>query len=412
MNASRILSLGLVVGVSFALAPVARGQGEKPEDPKSRAIPAGAAKGPSARPVAEAKPVDRKPRILSKDLAKDVAAARLKGLDWLTKNQAADGSWGKSYTVGITGLTCLAYLSATDEPFTGERGKALVKGLEFLLASQKDGMFLTQGQSVRTWIHNQGFASLALSEAYGRSLFCKDKPDLDVKKLRAVVAQSVKEIAKHQSKSGGWWYTPGEHNRDEGATTVCAVQALVSAENFGIEIDPKVIDKGFDYLKKSQNQDGSFNYIQGDGSSMKGGTAADVATLALMQKFDFDVMIKGYEFLLAFTPAGMSAPHTPYYFPYYGHYYGCMGMHLLGQEYKDDPAFRTNTARYIAETQHDLVSWQLKDGGWANKGWIEQQEKTENGGYATSFATLTLFVPEARLSVYNRTPPKLPKAKE
>ena len=36
----------------------------------------------------------------------------------------------------------------------------------------------------------------------------------------------------------------------------------------------------------------------------------------------------------------------------------------------------------------------------------------ENEGYATAFGTLILGVPEARLSVYNRTPPKLPKSGE
>jgi hypothetical protein len=128
-----------------------------------------------------------------------------------------------------------------------------------------------------------------------------------------------------------------------------------------------------------------------------------------MQKFDFDVMIRGYKFLLAFTPAGMSAPHVPYYFPYYGHYYGTMGMHLLGQEYKEDKEFRTNTTRYIAETQRDLVAWQQADGEWPNKGWIKDHERGENNGYATAFATLTLFIPEARLSIYNRVPPKLPQ---
>src|SRR5262245_25767500 len=380
MNGSRVLSVGLALGIWFASGPTARGQGKKPDV--------------------------KKPEIL----AKEVAAAREKGLDWLTKNQNADGSWGKSYTIGITSMACLAYLSAADEPFTGDRGKALVKGLQFLLAIQKEGMFLTQGQSVRTWIHGQGFASLALSETYGRSQFCKVKPDIDTKKIRAVVAQSVKLIARNQSKSGGWWYTPGQLNRDEGATTACAVQALVSADNFGIKIDPEVLDKGFEYLKKSQNKDGSFNYILGDGQSMKGGSAAAVATLGLMKKFDFTVMIKGYKYLLAFTPARMSAPHTPWYFPYYGHFYGTMGMHLLGQEYKADKEFRTNTARYIAETQGELVPWQEKDGGWPNKGWIKDQEKGESNAYATSFATMTLFVPEARLSIYNRLPLRLPQA--
>ncbi|MBI3411364.1 MAG: terpene cyclase/mutase family protein [Planctomycetes bacterium] len=383
MTSSRLLSIALLLAIDFASAPVARSQDKTPDE--------------------------KKPEIQ----AKDVAAAREKGLDWLTKNQGADGSWGKSYTIGITSMGCLAFLSAADEPFTGERGKALVKGLQFLLANQKDAMFLAQGQSVRTWIHGQGFATLALAEAHGRGLHCKVKPDIDSKKIRAVVAESVKQIAKNQSNSGGWWYTPGDLNRDEGATTVCAVQALVSAENYGIEIDPKVIDKGFEYLRKSQAKDGGFNYILGDGQSMKGGTAADVATLALMKKYDFAVMINGYKFLLKFTPAGMSAEHQPWYFPHYGHYYGTMGMHLLGQEYKDDKGFRDNTARYIAETQKELLAWQQEDGGWPNKGWIKDQEKAESNAYATTFATMTLFVPEARLSIYNRAAPKLPiKPKE
>jgi hypothetical protein len=379
MKLSCLASIGLTLGLLLASGSALRADDKKPEEKKPE------------------------------ELAKEVAAAREKGLDWLTKNQAEDGSWGKSYTIGVTSLGCLAYLSASDEPFAGDRGKALVKGLQFLMANQKEGTFPTQGQAVRTWIHGQGFATLALSEAYGRTLFCKTKPDMDMKKVREVIVQSIKEISKNQSNSGGWWYTQGSLNQDEGATTVCAVQALTSAENFGIEIDQKVLDKGFEYLKKSQNKDGSFNYILGDGSSMKGGTAAGMSTLALMKKFDFTVMIDSYKYLLKFTPAGMSAPHEPWYFPYYGHYYGCMGMNLLGQEFKEDKAFRTDTSKYIAETQRDLVSWQKKDGEWENKGWIQKMEKGENNAYATAFATLTLFVPENRLSIYNRTPPKLPK---
>ena len=88
------------------------------------------------------------------------------------------------------------------------------------------------------------------------------------------------------------------------------------------------------------------------------------------------------------------------------HYYGTMGMHLLGQEYQENKDFRTNTARYIAETQRELLPWQQPDGGWPNKGWIKDRETTETNAYATAFATMTLFVPERRLSIYNRTPPK------
>jgi hypothetical protein len=347
--------------------------------------------GPAAAPAA-----DR-----PEGLAKAVAAAREKGLAWLTKNQAPDGSWGKTYTVAVTSFACLSYLSAADEPYRGERGQALVKGLQFLMAQQKDGVFPGQGHS---WIHGQGFGTLALAEAYGRSLFCKTKPDMDLKKVRGAVAAAVKAIAKNQSHSGGWWYTPGDPNQHEGSTTVCAVQAIVSASNYGIAEDEKALANGFDYLKKCQTKEGGFNYRQGDGSNMKEGTAADVATLGLMRQFDTPVMIKGYQFLLKITPAGISAER----FPYYGHFYGCMGMQLLGQEFKEDRTFREKTAGYIAAAQKDLLSWQQNDGSWPVKGFLAGGG-VEGAGYATAYATLALFVPEARLSVYNRTPPKLPK---
>ncbi|HWG46519.1 MAG TPA: prenyltransferase/squalene oxidase repeat-containing protein [Gemmataceae bacterium] len=349
------------------------------------AIPLSAA--PPAKPKAEPTP-------------KPVSAARDKGLRWLTKNQAANGSWGKTYTIAVTSFACLSYLSASDEPFQDERGKALLKGLQFLLTQQKEGMFAQQGH---TWIHGQGFATLALSEAYGRSLFCKTKPDFDMKKVRVVVGQAAAAIGKNQSKSGGWWYTPGVTEQHEGSTTVCAVQAVVSAKNYGITVDDKVIDNGFEYLKKCQIKDGGFVYKLGDQVSMKAGTAGGVATLGLMQKFDFPVMIKGYKFLVQLTPAGISRGD----FPYYGHFYGCMAMRLLGQEYQDDKEFREKTHAYVAGVQKDLLSWQMAEGVFPFR--VGVNSNTENVAYPTAFATMALFVPEGRLSIYNRTAPKLPK---
>src|SRR6185437_4497003 len=280
-------------------------------------------------------------------------------------------------------------LSASDEPFQDERGKALLKGLQFLLTQQKEGMFAQQGH---TWIHGQGFATLALSEAYGRSLFCKTKPDFDMKKVRVVVGQAAAAIGKNQSKSGGWWYTPGVTEQHEGSTTVCAVQAVVSAKNYGITVDDKVIDNGFEYLKKCQIKDGGFVYKLGDQVSMKAGTAGGVATLGLMQKFDFPVMIKGYKFLVQLTPAGISRGD----FPYYGHFYGCMAMRLLGQEYQDDKEFREKTHAYVAGVQKDLLSWQMAEGVFPFR--FDVTSNTENVAYPTAFATMALFVPEGRLS--------------
>jgi hypothetical protein len=344
---------------------------------------------------------DKPPAAKPEEIAKAARAARQKGLEWLTKNQAKDGSWGKQYTLAVTSFACLSYLSVSDEPFDGDNGKALVKGLAFLMANQKDGTFATQGHS---WIHGQGFAALALSEAYGRTLFCKTKPDMDMKKVLEAVTKAVDVIAKNQSDSGGWWYTQGAKDQHEGSTTVCAVQALVSASNFGIPIDEKVLDKGFAYLKKSQTKEGGFNYRLGDGSNMKEGTAADVATLGLMKQFDTTVMLNGYKFMLKTTPEAISAER----FPDYGHFYGCMGMQLLGQEFKDDKEYREKTQGYITVALKEVTGWQAADGSFGLRGWVKESNG-ENEGYSTAFGTLILGVPEAKLSIYNRTPPKLPK---
>ncbi len=337
-----------------------------------------------------------------KETLMQARAARDRGLAYLSQIQAKDGSWGKQYTVAVTSFACLAYLAATDEPFDGDHAKPLIRGLGFLMANQKEGVYPTQGHS---WIHGQGFATLALSEAYGRSLFCKTKPDFDMKKVRAAVEKSVAVIAKNQSNSGGWWYVPGNKGDHEGSTTVCAVQALVSASNFGIKIDETVLDKGFAYLKKCQTKEGGFNYKLGDGSNMKEGTASDVATLGLMKQFDTTVMLNGYQFLLKVTPAGISAER----FPYYGHFYGCMGMQLLWQEFKEDKDYYARTQGYVGAALRAVIGFQKKDGSFEVKGWMKS-DGGENAGYSTAFGSLVLGVPEGRLSIYNRLPPKLPKS--
>ena len=324
---------------------------------------------------------------------------RTKALAWLAANQHPDGSWGGTYTVATTGLGCLAYLAAEKEPFTGDAAAPLTKGLAFLLAQQQDGVFPKQGH---TWIHGQGFATLALSEAYGRTLFGGAKPDLDLDVLKAAVTKAVATIAASQSASGGWWYVQGSPHDHEGSTTVCAVQALVSAKNFALPIDEPVLEKGFEYLKRCQNPDGGFDYKEGPGTtSMKEGTAAGVSTLALMQKFDYGVMTQGVDFLERIGPAAISAER----FPYYGHFYACMGLVLFGEEMGAE----AKAAAYVEKAHADVIAWQQEDGSLPLKGWMVSN--TQGAAYGTAFAALLLSVPDKHLSLFHRRPPKPPLAR-
>src|ERR1700687_987870 len=76
---------------------------------------------------------ETKPKDSVSAPAPAVEAACAKGLDWLTKDQAQDGSWGKTYPIAVTSFACLAYLSASAEPYDGAHGRALAKGLQFLV---------------------------------------------------------------------------------------------------------------------------------------------------------------------------------------------------------------------------------------------------------------------------------------
>jgi len=321
------------------------------------------------------------------------AAAVDRGLAWLAAHQADNGSWGKRYPCAVTAFACLAWLGASDEPFAGERGAPLRRGLAWLIAHQEDGVWPQQGH---TWIHGQGFATLALAEAYGRLRRCRQKPDLDPARLKRILEAAVAAIAQHQSASGGWWYTPDDPAQHEGSTTVCAVQALVSAARYGIASDPAVLERGFAYLKRCQNPDGGFDYKEGPGeTSMKEGTAADVATLALMQRFDYQVMVSGVGYLEKLGVEALSRER----FPYYAFFYGTMGMRLFGEEM----GAKERTDPWIAAAHRVLLGWQQEDGAWPVRGWIEG-ERCEDGAYPTAFATLVLTVPDARLSLFVRAP--------
>jgi hypothetical protein len=327
----------------------------------------------------------------------DPAAARTAALGWLAKHANADGSWGGPYSVATTALAVLAHVAADDEPFAGEKARPVTRAVEWLLAQAKDGTFPPQGH---TWIHGQGYASLALSETYARAMLATAKPDLDLARVRATVVAAVRRIAETQSDSGGWWYhanSPGQH---EGSTTVCAVQALVSAANVGVRIDEKVLERGFEYLKRCQNPDGGFDYMMGPGTtSMKEGTAAGVATLALMRKFDFDVMVDGCEFLKKTGVAAIGEER----FPYYGWFYAVMGLTLFGEEMGASEAAR----EYADGVRARLLPWRAADGAFPLRGWMASSSG-EGPAYATAFAALVLSVPDARLTIFRRSPPKIP----
>jgi hypothetical protein len=351
--------------------------------------------------IGQEKSTDKR-KLQDKDTEKTLKEAIEKGLDYLVKGQAKDGSWGDTFTIAITSIACLAILAHDEKPFDSKYTDAMLKGYEFLIKNCKDGSFPKQGH---TWTHGHGFATLFISELYGKILLAEKKPKIDEAKLKETVEKAVKLVEKAQSSTGGWFYEDrAGSDEHENSTTVCAVQALRSAANYGIKIDEKVLEKGFEYLKKCQNKDGGFRYKLRERASMKAGSAGALSTLVLMKKLDHDVLMNGLDYMIRIKQKGI----TDSGFPYYGHFYGVMAMKIISEEYgKHKP----EAGEWFSVVRDEYIKAQEKDGSWPLQGW------TVNGGehkkdYSTAFTLLTLQVPKGNISIFHRDPPKLPKKEE
>ncbi|MBT5380061.1 MAG: hypothetical protein HOL08_13485 [Opitutae bacterium] len=156
-------------------------------------------------------------------------------LEWLSRNQEADGHWdtkkhegGGNYDTASAGLALLCYYGwgiSHNKPgkFQGNAKKAI----DWLVSQQKEDGDLRGGG--RMYCH--GIAAIALCEAYGVS---KDP------KLKEPAEKAIKLIlASQDPNKGGWRYNPTPGDSDT-SVTGWQYMALHSARMAGIEVDESV----------------------------------------------------------------------------------------------------------------------------------------------------------------------------
>ena len=156
-------------------------------------------------------------------------------LEWLSRNQEADGHWdtkkhegGGNYDTASAGLALLCYYGwgiSHNKPgkFQGNAKKAI----DWLVSQQKENGDLRGGG--RMYCH--GIAAIALCEAYGVS---KDP------KLKEPAEKAIKLIlASQDPNKGGWRYNPTPGDSDT-SVTGWQYMALHSARMAGIEVDESV----------------------------------------------------------------------------------------------------------------------------------------------------------------------------
>lgn len=306
-----------------------------------------------------------------------------RGLQWLSRNQANDGSWRNAggygtYPAAMTGLAGMAMIASGSTPTRGKYWREVRQSVDFLLkfADARTGVISVPSEEGRS-MYGHGFATLYLASVYGMEEDTKKQ-----ERLKKVLDKAVELIASAQSGAGGWLYTP-DSNGDEGSVTVTQVQALRACRMAGIVVDKRVIDRAVDYIKRCQNADGSIRYSLGSGGGGRPAiTAAGVAVLYNAGIYEDQPFVeKAYQYCK--KSIQVSVDNTGHH--YYTHLYWSQAIYQHGGKDWTD---------YYEKKSTWLLQQQKKDGSWEGDG--------VGTVYGTAIALTLLQLPYALAPIYQR----------
>jgi len=272
-------------------------------------------------------------------------------LAWLARNQETNGNWSiekfggeRGHDVAATSASLLVYFGRGvrhDKP--GKYQETVSKGLKWLLSQQnKLSGDLRGPHPAGNSMYDQGFATLALVEAYGVS---KD-PD-----LFDAAQSAVYFIADSQNdEDGGWRYQP--KNPGDLSVSGWIIMALKSAELSGINVPEKTMTGVRKFLKsvRSGKGNGLFSYLPSQQGGHSGQPAMQVTGFFCSQLMG----------LPANSPAAFEAADWVQktgikvgdaYYSYYGTLSSYQNQGPLWREWKKN-------------MQESFVSAQDSDGSW------------------------------------------------
>ncbi|MCG3181484.1 MAG: hypothetical protein BIFFINMI_03880 [Phycisphaerae bacterium] len=365
-----LLNLFLIALAILAVTLLA----DRPQWADDRPAPAAPADSPAADD--DSRPLEN--RGAAWELPPGTQEKVSKGLEWLKAQQQPDGAFGTGpygKHAGISALAGLAFLAEGSTYDRGQYGEQVKKVTQFIMQCTSDSTGLIASPQVSHGpMYGHGFAALFLAEVYGMTgrVEVRDKLRL-----------AIRLIVNTQNDQGGWRYMPVPQDADL-SVTICQIMALRAARNAGIKVPKKTIDKAIEYVKKSQNGDGGFNYTMTGGGSAFPRSAAGVAALQYMGIYSGKEIDKGIGYLLKSLPsAGPRGVGYDGHF-FYGHYYAVQAFFLRGGEdwHKWFPAIRDT-----------LLKMQASDGSWPS---------SVSNEYGTALALIILQVPNRYLPILER----------
>ncbi|MBX7102799.1 MAG: hypothetical protein K1X57_01875 [Gemmataceae bacterium] len=343
----------------------------------------------------------------------DLNSAMDRGVQFLVKNQNADGSWGtpertkalnimadppgshNAFRSGCTALTVAALIETGGQ--SEEVIKAIERGEEWLLENLPKLKRGTQVELYNVWGH--GYGVLALARMHGR------KPDDAARKARieACLKEQYERLDRFASVDGGWGYYDFDIGaaRPAASSTSFVNAAVLCAlhEAKGIVAPPeKMVKKAFDATKRQQKPD--FTYLYGeylkwqphmDINLPAGSLGRSQACNAALRfwgdtKVTDQVMIDWLDRLVVrngWLDMGRKrpVPHESHakvagYFYYFGHYYAGQCIRQIAPEKR---------AFYQDHLAKIMLPHQETDGSWWDYPLYNYHQS-----YGTAYALMTL----------------------
>jgi hypothetical protein len=313
-------------------------------------------------------------------VTRDTRRAIERGLKFLAREQAKDGSWRTgggygSYPVAMTGLAGLALVSSGSTMVRGPYAKHVRRAVDYCLSRQQpNGLLAAVAEEARP-MYGHGFSMLFLAQIYGME---EDKSRQ--RRIHTALQRGIQLIARSQSRDGGWLYTPDARG-DEGSVTITQVQALRACRNAGLHVPKKVIDLAIKYIERSQQTDGGIAYRVRSRGSRPAITAAACAVLYNAGSYDSPAAEKCFTYAWKHCqPTGLSRGHS-----YYTHLYMSQAVWQKGDKYWN---------KYYPGIQRFLLRMQQGNGSW----------KGDYAGivYGTAVALLILQIPYNNLPILSR----------
>ncbi|MDZ4820716.1 MAG: prenyltransferase/squalene oxidase repeat-containing protein [Planctomycetota bacterium] len=314
-----------------------------------------------------------------------------RGLAFLTSRQQADGSLGsEKKSAEISALAGLAFLSAGSTRDRGRHRRQIDLSIDFV-SLHADEAALSEANAQRasaslersllnpvqeTALYGESFATLFLAECHETSRCCKIDEKLSAAVERIVDAQYM----------DGSWRREAEPTESDLVYTARQLLALRAVRNAGIQVPTDAIQRGADFIKRSQNSDGGFSWDPADhGEKNLARTAAALAGLYAAGIYEGAELERGLDHLTRFRPRIERGDTVPGEIPQLaGYYLATQAMWHAGG---------TRWETWYVSVRDLLLKNQAANGSWSD---------AVSSEHATSLACLILQMPNSYLPSFQR----------